>query len=31
MGINISKSLTKHISGEWKYRFDGRKCNADQC
>ena len=30
-GINVSKSLTKHISGEWKCRFDGRKCNADQC
>ena len=29
-GINESKTLTKHISYECKYRFDGRKCNSDQ-
>ena len=26
-GINKSKTLTKHILCECKYRFDGRKCN----
>ena len=29
-GINKSKTLTKHKSCEWKYKFDGRKCNPDQ-
>ena len=29
-GINESKTLTKHISCERNYRFDGRKCNSDQ-
>ena len=27
---NESKKLTKHISCECKYRFDGRKCNLDR-
>ena len=29
-GMNESKSITKHISGERKCRFDGRKCNSEQ-
>ena len=29
-GINESKALTKDISCECKFRFDGRKCNSDQ-
>ena len=29
-GTNESKTLTKHISCECKYRFDGKKCNSDQ-
>ena len=29
-GINESKTLIKHVSCESKYRFDGKKCNADQ-
>ena len=29
-GINETKSLTKHVSCKYKYRFDGRKCNSDQ-
>ena len=29
-GIDESKTLTKHISCECKFRFDGRKCNSDQ-
>ena len=29
-GIHESKTLTKHISWEFKCRFDGRKCNLDQ-
>ena len=29
-GINESNTLTKHISCEWKYKFDERKCNSDQ-
>ena len=28
--INESKTLTKHISCEFKCRFDGRKCKSDQ-
>ena len=28
--INKSKILTKHISCECKYKFDGRKCNSNQ-
>ena len=27
-GINESETLTKHISCECKYKFDGRKCNS---
>ena len=30
IGINQSKTLTKHISWEWNWRFDGNKCNSDQ-
>ena len=30
-GINESKTLTKHASCVCKCRFDGRKCNSDQC
>ena len=29
-GINESKILTKHVSSEWKSKFDARKCNSDQ-
>ena len=29
-GINESEALTKNISCECNYRFDGRKCNVDQ-
>ena len=29
-GINESKILTKHISWEWKCKFDGEKCNSNQ-
>ena len=29
-GINESKTLTKHISCEYKCRLDGRKGNSDQ-
>ena len=29
-GINESKTLTKHISCEYKCRLDGRKYNSDQ-
>ena len=29
-GINKSKTLTKHISCECKYNFDGKKCNSNQ-
>ena len=25
-GINKSKTLTKHVSCEYKCKFDGRKC-----
>ena len=28
--INDSKTLTKHVSYECKYRFDETKCNSDQ-
>ena len=28
--INESKTLTKHISCEYKCKFDGRKCNLNQ-
>ena len=28
--INESKTLTKHISCEYKCKFDGRSCNLDQ-
>ena len=27
--INESKTLTKHISCECKYKFDGRKCDSN--
>ena len=27
---NESKTLTKHIPCEFKYKFDGRKCNLNQ-
>ena len=30
-GINESRTLTKHISCKCNCRFDGRKCNSDQC
>ena len=29
-GINELKALTKHISWECKWKFDGRKCNSNQ-
>ena len=29
-GIVESKTLIRHISCEWKFRFEGRKCNSDQ-
>ena len=29
-GKNESKILTKHISLEWRCKFDGRKCNSEQ-
>ena len=29
-GINESKTLIKHISCEYKCKFDGRKYNSDQ-
>ena len=29
-GINESKTLTKHVSCEYKCKFDGRNCNSDQ-
>ena len=28
--INESKTLAKHISCEFKFKFDGRSCNPDQ-
>ena len=28
--IKDSKTLTKHVSYECKYRFDETKCNSDQ-
>ena len=30
-GINESKTLTRHISCECNCKFDGRKCNLNQC
>ena len=30
-GINESKTLTKHVSCEYKSKFDKRKCNSNQC
>ena len=30
-GINESKTLAKHISCKYKCKFDGRKCNSNQC
>ena len=30
IGINKSKTLTKHISCKCKCKFDGRNCNSDQ-
>ena len=29
-GTNESKTLTKHISCECKFKFDGTKCNSNQ-
>ena len=29
-GINESKTLTKYISYECKYKFDGTKCKSNQ-
>ena len=29
-GIRDSKTLAKHISCEFKCKFNGRKCNSDQ-
>ena len=29
-GIHELKTLTKYMPCEFKYRFDGRKCNSDQ-
>ena len=29
-GKNESKTLIKHISCEWRCKFDGRKCNSEQ-
>ena len=29
-GINESKLLLKHVSCEYKCKFDGRKCNSVQ-
>ena len=29
-GINESRTLTKHISCQFEYKFDGRKCNLNQ-
>ena len=28
--INEWKILSKHVSCECKYKFDGRKCNSNQ-
>ena len=28
--INGSKTLIRHISYRWKYKFEGRKCNSNQ-
>ena len=30
IGINESKTLTKHISCKYECKFDGRKCNSNQ-
>ena len=29
-GIHKSKTLTNHISCEYKCKFDGRNCNSNQ-
>ena len=29
-GLNESKTLAKHISCEYKCKFDGPKCNSNQ-
>ena len=29
-GIHESKTLAKHISCEYKCKFDGRNCNSNQ-
>ena len=29
--INESKTLMKHISFDYKCKFDRKKCNSDQC
>ena len=28
--INVLKTLTKHMSCECKWKFDGKKCNSNQ-
>ena len=30
IGINVLKTLTKHVSCECKCKFDGRKCNSNE-
>ena len=30
-GINESKTITKHISCEYKCKFDGKNCDSGQC
>ena len=30
-GIINSETSTKHVSCEWEFIFDGKKCNSDQC
>ena len=30
-GINESKTLAKHLKCECKCRFNGTKCNSNQC
>ena len=29
-GINESRTLTKHTSCKWQYKFDSEKCNLNQ-
>ena len=30
IGINESKTLTKHISWNYEFKFDSRECNSNQ-